>query len=208
MKNMMKILLTLIISFISMLAVAVPSAYVEGEHYKANLQRIAVSNEQVEVVELFMYTCPHCYHLESDVTDWKKTLGEKVKFVQVPAVFSPKQVPLASAFYAAEALGLSGKLHPLFFEAIHEDGMQLTSKNQILDYVASQGVDRASFEKMMKSFAVKTKVKKATAITKMSGISGVPAFVVDGQYNTSGPMAGSIEALFDVVDFLINQSSH
>ncbi len=208
MKNMMKIGLAVAISLTSMLVMALPSAYVEGEHYKANLQRIAVSNEQVEVVELFMYTCPHCYHLEPEVEDWQASVSDKVRFVQVPAVFSPKQVPLASAFYAAEALGHLEKLHPLFFEAIHEEGMKLERKEQILDYVARQGVDRASFEQMMKSFAVKTKVKKATAITKMSGISGVPAFVVNGQYNTSGPMAGSIEALFDVVDFLVNQSSH
>jgi len=207
MKKMMKICLAAVISFSSMLALALPSAYVEGEHYMANPQRIAVSDKQVtEVVELFMYTCPHCYHLEPEVEDWKKTLGETVQFVQVPAVFSPKQVPLASAFYAAQALGHLEQLHPLFFEAIHEDGLHLASKDQILDYVASQGVDRASFEKMMKSFAVKTKVKQATAITKMSGISGVPAFVVNGQYHTSGPMAGSIEALFDVVDFLVDHT--
>ena len=209
MKKMMKILLTAVLSFSAMLALALPVAYVEGEHYKANPQRLAVSDGQAtEVIELFMYTCPHCYHLEPEVEEWKQSLDNKVHFVQVPAVFSPKQVPLASAFYAAEALGYSEKLHPLFFEAIHEDGLNLASKVQILDYVASQGIDRNSFEKMMKSFAVKTKVKKATAITKMSGISGVPAFVVNGQYHTSGPMAGSIEALFEVVDFLVNSTSH
>ena len=188
---------------------AFPAAYIEGEHYKANTQRLAVSdNTTAEVVELFMYTCPHCYHLEPEVEDWKKSIDDKVHFVQVPAVFSPKQIPLATAFYAAEALGLSEKLHPLLFEAIHEDGLHLATETQILDYVSRQDIDRGSFEKMMKSFAVKTKVKKAAALTKMSGISGVPAFIVNGQYHTSGPMAGSVEAIFDVVDFLVDQSAH
>ena len=76
-----------------------------------------------------------------------------------------------------------------------------------LDYVASQGIKRQNFEKMMKSFTVKTKVKKATAITKKSGITGVPAFVINGQYHTSVPMAGGVEELFSVVDFLIGHSS-
>jgi thiol:disulfide interchange protein DsbA len=59
---------------------------------------------------------------------------------------------------------------------------------------------------MMGSFAVKTKVKKAAAITKMSGVTGVPSFVVNGHYHTSGPMAGSIETMFEIVDFLVEQS--
>lgn len=209
MKKVIKTLLVVVLSFSAMLAMAFPAAYVEGEHYKANTQRLAVSDNTIaEVVELFMYTCPHCYHLEPEVEDWKKSIDDKVHFVQVPAVFSPKQIPLATAFYAAEALGLSEKLHPLLFEAIHEDGLHLATETQILDYVSRQDIDRGSFEKMMKSFAVKTKVKKAAALTKMSGISGVPAFIVNGQYHTSGPMAGSVEAIFDVVDFLVDQSAH
>lgn len=206
---MIKTLLIVMLSFSSVLAMAVPAAYIEGQHYKLNTQRLAVSdNNTAEVVELFMYTCPHCYHLEPEVDDWKKSIDDKVNFVQVPAIFSPKQIPLATAFYAAEALGVSDKLHPLLFEAIHEDGLHLATQTQILDYVASQGIDRASFEKMMTSFAVKTKVKKAAALTKMSGIDGVPAFVVNGQYHTSGPLAGSVEAIFEVVDFLVEQSAH
>jgi len=202
-----KALLALVLSFSAMLAIATPAAYMDDVHYKTNIERLAVSNNKsMEVLELFMYTCPHCYHLEPEVDDWKSSMDDNVNFVQVPAVFSPRQVPFARAFYAAEALGYTKKLHPLFFEAIHEDGLQLSTETQILDYVASQGIKRQNFEKMMKSFTVKTKVKKATAITKKSGITGVPAFVINGQYHTSVPMAGGVEELFSVVDFLIGHS--
>ena len=203
-----KVLLVLVLSFSTILAVALPAAYMDDVHYKINTQRLAVSNNKsIEVLELFMYTCPHCYHLEPEVDDWKSSMDDNVSFAQVPAVFSLRQVPFARAFYAAESLGYKEKLHPLFFEAIHEDGLQLSTEKQILDYVASQGIERQTFEKMMKSFAVKTKVKKATAVTKKSGITGVPAFVINGQYHTSVPMAGGVEQLFSVVDFLIGHSS-
>ena len=202
-----KALLVLVLSFSAMLAIALPAAYMDDVHYKTNIERLAVSNDKsIEVLELFMYTCPHCYHLEPEVDDWKSSMDDNVNFVQVPAVFSPRQVPFARAFYAAEALGYSEKLHSLFFEAIHEDGIALSTETQILDYVASQGIKRQNFEKMMKSFTVKTKVKKAAAITKKSGITGVPAFVINGQYHTSVPMAGGVEELFSVVDFLIGHS--
>ena len=204
-----KVLLVLVLSFSTMFAIALPATYMDDVHYKKNIERLAVSNNKsIDVLELFMYTCPHCYHLEPEVEDWKRSTDENVNFVQVPAVFSLRQVPFAKAFYAAEALGYSEKLHPLFFEAIHEDGLQLVTEIQILDYVARQGVDRQSFEKMMESYTVKTKVKKATAVTKKSGITGVPAFVVNGQYHTSVPMAGGVEELFRVVDYLIGSSSN
>jgi len=185
---------------------ALPLEFLMGQHYKATTSLLPVANEgQPEVVELFMYTCPHCYHLEPEVEDWKKSLDGEVNFVQVPAIFSQNQIPMATAFYAAQAMGVHEKLHPLFFEAIHEDGIKLNSVKAILDYVAEQGVDRASFEKMMSSFSVKAKVKKAAAITGMSGVTGVPSMVVNGKYHTSGPMAGSVEAIFDIVDFLVEQ---
>ena len=203
-----KVLLVLVLSFSTVLAVALPAAYMDDVHYKTNTERLAVSNNKsIEVLELFMYTCPHCYHLEPEVDDWESSKDDNVNFIQVPAVFSARQVPFARAFYAAEALGYMEKLHPLFFEAIHEDGLQLSTEKQILDYVASQGIGRQTFENMMKSFTVKTKVKKATAVTEKSGITGVPAFVINGQYHTSVPMAGGVEELFSVVDFLIGHSS-
>lgn len=205
MKQGLKTGLAMMFAFWASFSVALPLAYVEGDHYQMTTQRISVSSEKPEVVELFMYTCPHCYHLEPEVERWHSAVGDTVKFTQVPAVFGPNQVPLATAFYAAEALGKSEELHPLLFEAIHEDGFALNTEKQILDYLELQGYDRASFEKMMRSFSVKSKVNKAAKLTKMSGVDGVPSFVVNGQYHTSGPMAGSIEAIFEIVDFLISQ---
>ena len=194
----------LALSLYTTYATAVPMAYVAGQHYQATSSLLPKLNQtKQEVVELFMYTCPHCYHLESEVTDWLPSLESSTTFTRMPAVFNQKQVPLATAFYAAQALELSETLHPLFFEAIHEDGIRLESEKAILDFVAAQGIDRASFAKMMTSFTVKTQVKKARRYTAMSGITGVPAFVVNGKYQTSGPQAGSIAAIFEVVDYLL-----
>jgi thiol:disulfide interchange protein DsbA len=30
--------------------------------------------DKIEVVEVFMYTCPHCYHLEPTLAQWRQTL--------------------------------------------------------------------------------------------------------------------------------------
>lgn len=188
---------------------ALPLNYVEGTHYFPTAQRLATTDENVvEVVELFSYTCPHCFRLEPMVQEWKKTLPENVKFVQVPAIFRDSWLQLAKVFYAAEVTGDLEKLHPLLFNAIQVEKRRLSSEEQLLDFVAEQGIDRESFAKTMNSFAVKTKVKKALVMSQASGVTGVPAMIVNGQYRSDAPAAGSMDELLDVIDFLIEQAGN
>lgn len=206
MRTVSQSLLLFLALFISWNAVAMPYSYVEDVHYKATKQRLATSTtEGVEVVELFFYGCPHCFNLELTVGDWKKDLPDDVKFSYVPAIFNDKWIPLAKAFYAAEAIGQLETIHPLIFDAIHLDNKRIYTEDAIIDFVAEQGIDRAEFEKAMKSFAVKTKVNKAKKMTVDSGIDGVPSLIVNGKYITGAQLAGGQEEIFDVVDFLVEQ---
>lgn len=195
----------LLLSFTTM---AMPLAFVEGVHYHPTAQRLATSDEKViEVVELFSYSCPHCFRLDPLVTEWKKSLPENVKFVAVPAIFRDSWLQLAKVFYAAEATGDLAKLHSVIFNAIHVEKRRLTTEEQLLDFVAEQGIDRDTFEKAMNSFSVKSKVKKALVMSQTSGITGVPSMVVNGKYRTDAPAAGSMEDMLKAVDFLIEQES-
>ena len=185
-------------------ATAMPEAFIAGVHYKSTAQLLATSSEdKIEVVEMFSYACPHCFHLDPLVEEWKKTLPENVVFVAVPAIFRDSWLELAKLFYTAEATGDLEKLHPLIFKAIHEEKRRMVTEDDMLDFVADQGIDREGFEKMMNSFAVKGKVKKALIMSQISGITGVPAMIVNGKYISDGPMAGGHENLLKAVDFLV-----
>ncbi|MFW5447891.1 MAG: thiol:disulfide interchange protein DsbA/DsbL, partial [Methylophagaceae bacterium] len=143
-------------------AMAMPEAYIAGVHYKSTASLLATSTEEkVEVIEMFSYACPHCYDLDPLIEEWKQTLPENVVFVAVPAIFRDSWLELAKLFYTAEATGDLDTLHPLIFKAIHEEKRRMVTEDDMLDFVADQGIDRESFEKMMNSFAVKGKVKKA-----------------------------------------------
>jgi thiol:disulfide interchange protein DsbA len=188
---------------------AMPEAYVEGTHYAKTAQRLATTAEenQIEVVELFSYSCPHCFRLDPIVMEWKKTLPENVKFVHVPAIFRDSWLQLARVFYAAEAMGELERLHPIIFNAIHVEKKRLNTEGQLLDFIEEQGIDRAEFEKMMNSFTVKAKVKKALILSQASGVTGVPAMIVNGKYRTDAPLAGSMEEMMKAVDFLIQKET-
>jgi thiol:disulfide interchange protein DsbA len=206
MKKMISILALVASSFAVSSVTAMPLAYVEGTHYNPTAQRIATKDDNViEVIELFSYSCPHCFRLDPQVQEWKKTLPENVTFTHVPAIFRDSWLQLAKLYYAAEATGNLDKLHQAAFNAIHVEKKRLNTESEILDFVAEQGIDRDMFEKTMNSFSVQSKVKKALVISQTSGITGVPSMIVNGQYRTSAPEAGSNEDMLKVTDFLIQQ---
>ncbi|MFT7414308.1 MAG: thiol:disulfide interchange protein DsbA [Methylophagaceae bacterium] len=209
MKKMIKAILILAASLLPLAAIATPLAYVEGVHYKPTTQRIATSDEKVvEVIELFSYSCPHCFNLDPQIKQWEKTLPENVSFSRVPAIFRDSWLQLARVFYAAEATGDLEKLHSVIFNAIHVEKRRLETEDQLLDFVAEQGIDRDMFAKTMDSFSVKGKVKKALLLSQKSGITGVPSIMVNGKYIVDAPMAGGMTELLQVVDFLIQQESN
>lgn len=209
MKKMLKALaLWTAVAMLPLSAYAVPANFVEGTHYKPTAQKLArVSGDDkaIEVVEMFSYSCPHCFRLDPQITAWEKTLPAGVKFIRVPAIFRDSWLQYAKVFYAAESMGLLEKLHPLLFNAMHVEKLRLNTEDQLLDFIAKQGVDREEFKKMMNSFAIRSKVKQALVMSQSSGITGVPTVIVNGEYMTDAPMAGGMEQMLQVVDFLIDK---
>jgi thiol:disulfide interchange protein DsbA len=209
MNKMVKAALFLTIAIVPLTSMAMPEAFIDGVHYTATPTKLATSDEsKVEVVELFSYSCPHCFQLEPEVKKWKETLSENVSFVQVPAIFRDSWMQLARVFYAAEATGDLETLHSLIFNAIHVNKRRLQTEEQLLDFIAEQGIDRDNFEKMMNSMTVNLKVKKAQVLSKKSGVTGVPSMIVNGQYRTDAPLAGGMTEMLNTVDFLIQKQAN
>ena len=170
-------------------------------------QRTDVSKQQVEVLEFFWYRCPHCFHLEPELNTWAKKLPKNVVLRRVPGILSEGWIPLAKAYYALDALGLTEKLHDDAFEAIHTQGIDLNNPAVFFDWAAAKGVDKRKLESAYNSFGVNSKVMQAQQMTKAYKLTGVPAFAVNGKYTTSAYLTGSNAKTFEVLDGLIAQES-
>ncbi len=184
-------------------------ALTAGQEYDIIPSPIATLDpKRVEVMELFFYGCPHCFALEPDVVAWRKTLPKNVYFRRLPAVFpqTPQWIPLARAYYAAEILGLSEKLHYDFFNAIHLSGQNLNDREALLKLVQKSGADRKQFNQALDSPEVNKRVAQAQQTSNASGAKGVPAFVVDGKFLTSVSQTGSPEKLFSTLNELTTQA--
>lgn len=164
------------------------------------------TGKNIEVLEIFYYGCPHCFHLEPIITPWIKHLPKDVTFRRLPGIFNDGWIPLAKAFYALESLKELDRLHGELFKAFHEQKVDLRTDAAIIDWAAKQGVDRDKFSAAYNSFAVQNKALRAKQLTKAYGISGVPSVIVDGKFLTSASMTGSHEAMLPVLDQLIVQA--
>lgn len=190
---------------INVAAPAERSDIVEGRDYQllSPAQPTSSSPNKVEVAEMFMYMCPHCYSFEPFIENFVKSAPPYVEFVRVPAPFNKLARNHAKGYYAAETLGVLDDLHEDFFRAYHSQNNRLRDADAIVSFLASNGVPKADAEKAMKSFAVDTKVRQAETLVRRYNITSVPTLVINGKYVTSASMVGSERKLREVIDYLV-----
>ncbi|KWF06081.1 thiol:disulfide interchange protein DsbA/DsbL [Burkholderia ubonensis] len=206
MKKLLSMLL-LSLSLAAGFAQAAPSAPVAGKDYEVMKapQPVSAPAGKVEVIEFFWYGCPHCYEFEPTVEAWVKKQGDKVDFKRIPVAFRDDFVPHSKLFYAVSALGISEKVTPAIFNAIHKQKNYLLTPQAQADFLASQGVDKKKFMDAYNSFSVQGQVKQSAELLKSYNIDGVPTIVVQGKYKTGPAYTNSLEGTAQVLDYLVKQ---
>ncbi|MFK5913396.1 MAG: thiol:disulfide interchange protein DsbA/DsbL [Woeseiaceae bacterium] len=184
----------------------------EGIEYKrVSPPQPTITKKKIEVVELFWYGCPHCFHFEPHLKEWLAKKPDNVVFYRVPAVFNAGWALHARAFYTAKSLGLfdDGKVefHEALFASIHKDKNRLDNKKALQKFFAGFGVSADDFNNTFESFAVNTKVNRAVTLSKRYQVEGVPSLIVNGKYRTDGPMGGGRKGMIKVLDFLIKKET-
>jgi len=205
MKIVTKWLLALVLPWLVATA-ALASDYQEGKEYLvlANPQPTSVG-DKIEVVELFWYGCPHCYRLEPLLAEWRTSKPDDVEFIRMPAVLGPNWELYGKAFYTAELLGVSDKVHNALFEALHKDKKKIRNEAAVQAFFLKQGVSAEDFKNTFNSFAVNVKLNNAKQMTKRYAITGVPTIIINGKYSTSARQAGDNQKAIKVMDYLIVQ---
>ena len=177
------------------------------EYKKVEPAQPTITKDKIEVVELFWYGCPHCYHFEPKLKAWLAKKPDNVVFLRIPAVFNPLWALHAKAYYTAEALDVLDKIHEPLFDAIHKHKMKLDNEAVLQKFFADYGVSADDFKNTFNSFVIDAKVRRAADLTKRYRIDGVPTMIVNGKYRTDGPMANGQDGMLKIVDFLVEKES-
>ena len=179
----------------------------EGQHYERLVptQPTVGGADKIEVAEIFMYGCPHCYALEPRINAWVEKADPDLRFVRIPAVFNRLAQLHAQLYYAQEVLGRNGVLdnpagfHATVFREFHDRGNQLTSEASIQRLFERFGVSEDEFDRTWNSFEVDQKLRVAGDLARRYNITAVPTIVVNGKYRVSATAGAD---LFDIVDEL------
>jgi thiol:disulfide interchange protein DsbA len=177
-----------------------------GEQYSTLQNPLPVENPaKVEVAEFFWYGCIHCYNLESALEAWLPKLPPDAYFRRIPAVFNERWARDAAIYYGFETLGLLGKLHRPFFDAIHKDRLRTDNPEALNEWMGRNGVDPKKLDEAVKSFGVQSKLKRAAQFSAAAKIDGTPALMVQGRYTISAEQGRSLEGMLANADRLIPQ---
>lgn len=160
--------------------------YAEGSDYitlSGPAQRYS-SDGKVEVVEVFSYGCIHCAHFAPIAEKLRKALPKGVEFKLLPAPFSAEWLPFARAYYAAKKLGVVDRTHLALFNAKFDQHYPLNSLDDLADFYARNGVNRAEFMRIATSPEVTAQMNRDLALIQKWGVTGTPTIVVDGKYRS------------------------
>ncbi|WP_426687249.1 thiol:disulfide interchange protein DsbA/DsbL [Rhodanobacter ginsengiterrae] len=183
-----------------------PDPYTEGTEYvtlpAAQQQRYS-SEGKVEVVEVFSYGCIHCAHFAPVADALARQFPKGVQFKLVPAPFSAEWVPFARAFYAAKQLGVLDRTHLALFNAKFEQHYPINSMDELADFYAREGVDRAAFMRAATAPQTTAQMKSDLALIQKWQVDGTPTIVIDGKYRVAA--VHSYDEMVAVTQWLVKR---
>ncbi|MDM1544985.1 thiol:disulfide interchange protein DsbA/DsbL [Ignatzschineria indica] len=172
----------------SALILATTFGFASAENYYTEISPAvpAIYNpDEIEVVEIFSYACPACNTFEPYFAKWAKE-QDGVEDVAIIPLAAPGQgvwTLYAHAFYTLDSLNALDKGHQAFFDAIHKEKKRFINKEQIADFMATQGIDKDQFLKAWDSFSTVSALNRAAnLINEQYKIPFTPAVVIDGRY--------------------------
>lgn len=182
--------------------------YTADIHYfKVPTPQPVQTGDQIEVLELFWYGCPHCYKLEPVIEKWLTSMPKNAAHVRLPAILRDTWAFHARVYYTFEAMDLVDKVHASFFDELHKRKNRIRTKEQLIPFLKANGVPTAEFFDNYESFAVDSKVRHARLMSGNYAISGVPTMIVDGKYRATASSAGGLQQLMDLVNFLVAKAA-
>lgn len=201
-KSHLSLLLTLGLLTLGLSPALYAGPYEEGEHYEV-LDRDG--SDEPEVIEFFWYGCGTCNMLNPIIAEWSAQLPDEVDFQQVPAVTNPQWKTHGKAFYIAEALDVRDAMHDRVFDAIHSDGRQLQSLDEIRELFVEEGVSEEDFDQAAESFEVDSNIRRAENLAQRYRIRGTPTLIVNDRYRVGVERPGGLEEMLEVVDYLLER---
>ncbi len=144
------------------------------------------TGERIEVIDFFWYGCPYCNELQPALEGWIRRKPADVAVRRVPAILRDSWAPHARIFYTLEELGEVERLHLKVYASYHVERLQMSKPDVMVEWAATNGIDRKRWLEAYSSPAIDAKVRRARELSAAYTVQVTPTLVVDGRYLTSG----------------------
>ena len=140
------------------------------------------SKAPITLVEFGDYECPLCGRAYAIIKQVLEEVGEHVRFVFRNFPLADVHPHAWAAAEAAESVAARGgaeafwKMHDLIFQ--NQDALQ---PDDLIEYAAAAGIDAEAVADDLANGATRERVQRDLESGERSGISGTPAFFVNGR---------------------------
>ena len=176
----------------------------EGEHYKVlDLE----ASKKPMVTEFFSFYCPHCNSFEPIIQQLKQQLPADAKFQKNHVSFMGGNMglPMSKAYATMIALKVENKMVPVMFNRIHKMNKPPRDEAELRQIFLDEGIDAKKFDAAYNGFAIDSMVRRFDKAFKDSGLSGVPAVVVNNRYLIDAQGINSLDEYLELVNFLLKK---
>ncbi|QOC22332.1 thiol:disulfide interchange protein DsbA/DsbL [Wenzhouxiangella sp. AB-CW3] len=195
------------LGFIVLAGTAMAESFREGEHYHRVVTPVSVSGEQVEVVEAFAYPCPACRNFLPHIKAWEEELDDNVNFRRLPVALQRGWDLFARAYYTAQVMDIDSAAHEALFNALHDEGRQFQSFDDIADFYAEFGVEAEEFLNTSESFAVDSRMRQNRNLIRQFGIRSTPTMIVHGKWRVQPNRFDSYQDMLEAVQYLVEREA-
>lgn len=176
----------------------------EGDHYQV-LE--LTQSEQPMITEFFSFYCPHCFRMEPIVQALKNQLPEGVTFQKEHVSFmgGAQGKNMSKAFATAILLEKQSDIVPALFRQLHVKKTPPKNVDDIKQVFVDSGVEATQFDGAFNSFAAHSMVSRFDKAFQDSGLTGVPALIVNNKYLVKTGKITSNEQYFELVNYLLTK---
>ncbi|EKO3590310.1 thiol:disulfide interchange protein DsbA/DsbL [Vibrio metschnikovii] len=199
MKKLFALVATLILSLSAHAA-----QFKEGVHYKVlDLPKAS----QPSVSEYFSFYCPHCYSFEPIIKQLKEQLPAEVRLQKNHVSFMGGNMgkSMSKAYATMLALNVEDQMLPVMFNRIHNQRKAPKNDQELRQIFTDEGIDGAKFDAAFNGFAVDSMVRRFDKQFQDSGLTGVPAVVVNNRYLVQAQGIKTVDEYFELVNYLLTQ---
>ncbi|MBY5948961.1 thiol:disulfide interchange protein DsbA/DsbL [Photobacterium rosenbergii] len=190
---------------VALLSLSVQAAkFTEGEYYK--VLELPKSSSPV-VTEFFSFYCPHCNSFEPIIQQLKKNLPDNAKLQKNHVSFMGGNMgkSMSKAYATSVVLGVEDKMVPVLFGRIHDMQKPPRNDNELRQIFLDEGVSAEDFDGAFNSFAVNSMVNRFNKAFQDSGLTGVPAIIVNNKYLVEAGKVKSVDEYFELVNYLLTK---